>query len=228
MPWTHRTNWSRSPLRPSAGSSAIRITMPGDEDDDRARRRATTTSARSSAPGSAAQTRPDAQYRSADPATSPMLGHRPAVGADRLGHLALAVEQALDLALVQADAHDLALELVGDVGVLGPDADVVGQRRERVGAEVVEALEVVPPGVREVLVEDDDARRSRVRASPSGGPPGAAGCRRRGRAGDRRDRRRRAAGRPSAARAGRSPGGAARTARRRRRAASPSSSSSPS
>src|SRR4029079_10288557 len=49
---------------------------------------------------------------------------RPAILADRVGHLALAVEQPLELALVQADAHDLALELVGDVGVARDDAHV--------------------------------------------------------------------------------------------------------
>src|SRR6476659_5962444 len=76
---------------------------------------------------------------------------RPAVPADRVGHLALAVEQPLELALVQADAHDLALELVGDVGVAREDANVGWQAGQRVGSEVGEAVEVVPERVREVL-----------------------------------------------------------------------------
>jgi hypothetical protein len=73
-------------------------------------------------------------------------GHRPGV-----------VEQALDLALVQADAGDLALELVADLGVGRVDADVRRQSRQRARSELVERAEVVPQAVREVLVEHDHA-----------------------------------------------------------------------
>src|SRR6476659_3435976 len=65
---------------------------------------------------------------------------RPAVPADRVGHLALAVEQPLELALVQADAHDLALELVRDVGVAGDDAHVGRQGGQLVGSEVAKTV----------------------------------------------------------------------------------------
>src|SRR5262245_31337237 len=77
--------------------------------------------------------------------------------ANGLGHGLRPVEQPVDLALVQVDAHDLALELVGDVGVLGRDAHVRREGDGRVVAtEILEAPEVAPPRVREVLVELDD------------------------------------------------------------------------
>src|SRR5512141_2342185 len=49
------------------------------------------------------------------PVDAAQLGHRPAVRPGRIGHGARVVEEPLDLALVQVDAHDLSLELVGDV-----------------------------------------------------------------------------------------------------------------
>src|SRR5207247_7948256 len=61
---------------------------------------------------------------------------------------------ALDLALVQVDAHDLSLDLVGDVGELGPQAHARREVCERIRGQVREAPELVPPGIREVLVED--------------------------------------------------------------------------
>src|SRR5436190_12601988 len=158
IPWVQTTNWSMSPRKPSTGRRMSRAIEP-------------TTRA----PTRRASSRPDHRVASgaatasttmrSDAAGRPVpLGgpghvtdarhHRPVL-AHRVGHRLSAVEQALHLALVQGDAHDLAFELIGDVGVLGEDADVRRQRRERVGAEVTQAAEVVPPGVRKVLVERD-------------------------------------------------------------------------
>src|SRR6478735_10136339 len=66
-----------------------------------------------------------------------------AVLAHGVGHREGAVEQPLDLALVEVDAHDLALDLVGDVGELGGDAHVGREAGQRIEAQVGEALEVV-------------------------------------------------------------------------------------
>src|SRR5688500_5939576 len=60
--------------------------------------------------------------------------HRLAVPAHRVAHLARAVEQPLDLALVDADARDLAFDLVADVRVRREDADLARQRVGDVGA----------------------------------------------------------------------------------------------
>src|SRR3954451_8854819 len=94
------------------------------------------------------------------------LGHRPAVGTNRVGHLAPTVEQSFQLALVQADAHDLALELVGHVGELGDDADVRGETGERIARDVANPAEIGPPGVRKVFVERDEPGVIRPRHHP--------------------------------------------------------------
>src|SRR5262245_21558499 len=156
MPWTQRTNWSRSPLRPSPGSRRARMTIPAAN---------TTTSAMTwradhrsvSAPGfsgSDAVGRPVPLGGAIDRAE---LRDGLAVLADGLRHGLRPVEEPVELALVEVDAHDLALELVGDVRVFGRDAHVRRERHRRVVvAEVLRAPEVAPPGVREVLVELDD------------------------------------------------------------------------
>src|SRR4051794_8828109 len=126
MPCTHSTNWSRSSRRPSAGNSIARIATP-----------ATNATARATiwtGDGWSVQRLGGASTDiGSDPAGRPVplgvpvhvteLCHRDAVRPHGVGHLAVAVEQPLDLALVQADAHDLLLELVGDVGELRDDPD---------------------------------------------------------------------------------------------------------
>src|SRR4051812_14616677 len=47
-----------------------------------------------------------------------------AVAANRVGHLPLVAEQPIQLARVQPDAGDLALQLIGDVGVLRDECDI--------------------------------------------------------------------------------------------------------
>src|SRR6476646_1456691 len=151
MPWTHSTNWSRSPRSPDVGRRISRMTIPA-----------------ASATRSARSGRPDRRRAGAsigigsDPAGDPVPlgraidladpGDRAGMRPDRVSHLDRTVEQPLDLALVQGDAADLALELVGDVRVLGEDAHVAWQARERGAGEVIDAVEVGPPRVWEVLV----------------------------------------------------------------------------
>ena len=88
---------------------------------------------------------------------------RRAMRAHGVAHLTGPIEQALDLALVDRDAGDLLLDLVGDVGECREQAHVRGQLGEHV-AELLDPLEVVPQRVREVLAGDDyaDAVRADV------------------------------------------------------------------
>src|SRR4051794_26341204 len=111
------------------------------------------TTARS-APGDSDAARDPVTLGGSSDATD--LGHRPAVGTNGVGHLSRAVEQSLELALVQADAHDLALELVCHVGELGDDADVRRETGERIARDVANAAKIGPPAVREVFVERDE------------------------------------------------------------------------
>src|SRR5687767_214958 len=89
MPWTQRTNWSRSPFSPSAGSRAIRtsaaITRPAARTAQWAgvQRRdgeSTAVIGRSDSFG-----RPVALGEAVD---TPELGHLAPEGADGIGHLA--------------------------------------------------------------------------------------------------------------------------------------------
>src|SRR3954468_16774503 len=115
MPWTHSTNWSRSPRRPSVGRRRALMTMPASSATARGAirtgsgRSVRSVAGASTAIGSDAAGRPVPLGVTVDVAE---LRHRDAVRPDRIGHLPWAVEQALDLALVQADAHDLLLELI--------------------------------------------------------------------------------------------------------------------
>ena len=152
---------------PSVGSRTDPDDDAGDDDDPEREELAARPAFGRGSPGSRAQTRPDAQYRSAEPATTPSSRHRSAVRADRVGHRQRAVEESLHLALVQVDADDLPLDLVGDVGELWDDADVGRQGGERVAREVLQPTEVVPPRVREILVERDDAGVIRARHHPA-------------------------------------------------------------
>src|SRR2546423_5351500 len=106
---------------------------------------------------------PVALGESVDVAKRPNLA---AVAADRVGHLPPAAKQAIDLARVQPDAGDLALELIRDVRVLRFERDVGRQRVERVWRQLVEPTEAPPPGVREVLVERHDSGVLRSRHHP--------------------------------------------------------------
>ena len=64
----------------------------------------------------------------------------PGVGPDLAGHLVGPAEQPLELALVERDAFDLALDLVGDLGVIGGSGRCrLGTSEEGVGREVAEA-----------------------------------------------------------------------------------------
>src|SRR5512147_409687 len=113
MPWIQPANWSRSRRRPSPGSSTTRIATPAIKRPASAAisvgdQRSPATPA---VIGSDAAGCPVALGRSIH---ATQLGHRPAVRPGRVGHGAGVVEEPLDLALVQVDAHDLALELVGD------------------------------------------------------------------------------------------------------------------
>src|SRR5262245_7688897 len=156
MWWTHTTNWSRSPFSPTVGSNATRTGTPAGR-----------TIPSVAIPGHDQRSVAAAWLDCSDAAGGPVplggashpaeLGQCSPVGPDGIGHLLVPVEQSLELALVQGDAHDLPLELVGYVGVLSDDAHAVGQLGARVAvAEVLQALEVGPPGVREVLVEGHD------------------------------------------------------------------------
>src|SRR6188768_2428510 len=144
MPWTHRTNWSRSGRKPSVGRSTSRMATP-----------------MMNATMRVARWRPMTSGAAGDPVTlggtghGTQLGHRVAVGSDGLGHFLVAVEQPLQLALVDRHAGDLALELVRDIRVDRRDADAVRDALEAATVEVLEPAEVGPPGVREVLVERD-------------------------------------------------------------------------
>ena len=147
MPWTHRTNWSRSPRGPASAAARSGRGARG-----RARRRSPATQTRRAAgrdagsleldqhgltrsctgdhpspssagngplvpPGAGRYAGPVDQYRSAEPPQPPSRAILRGLGADLSAISVGAVEQPLDLALVEGDAHDLALELVGDVGV---------------------------------------------------------------------------------------------------------------
>jgi hypothetical protein len=86
---------------------------------------------------------------------------------DRVAHPLGPAEEAIELALVERQALDLALHRLGDVGVLGGQAHVARQPGEGAGGEVLQAPEVVPPGVREVLVVGDDPGVLRPRHHPA-------------------------------------------------------------
>src|SRR6478735_1473428 len=116
MPCVHRTKTSRSPVSPGVGSSTARMRTPA------TRAAMATTIAATGRAGESAMSR---RSLTSDAAGDPVpfrgsvdlavLGDRPAVRSHGIGHGARAVEEPLDLAGVQVDAHDLALELVGDV-----------------------------------------------------------------------------------------------------------------
>src|SRR6478672_3030733 len=152
MPWIQRANSAMSPVRPLLGSSATRIAM--------AARTVTARSSRSrvvqalpagdAVIGSGRRAHPVPLGVAGDPAE---LAGRAGVRADPVGHRFRAAEQAVDLALVQGDAADLALDLVGDVGISGAEEDPVGEPAPDLVAQVAELAEVVPPCIREILVE---------------------------------------------------------------------------
>src|SRR4051794_20939838 len=162
MPWTHATNWSTSPFSPTAGQTHSRIAMPTAKSDANATARRTPVEVDARRP-----TIIDAVSASGgrrDPVALREAARHPAdvarsrrVPADRVRHRATAVEQALELALVERDRADLALELVADVRVLGGQGDARGQPVEGARRHVVEQREVLPPCVGEVLVEHDAA-----------------------------------------------------------------------
>src|SRR5690242_18858908 len=160
MWWTHPTNWSMSPRRPSVGRSTTRIAIPA------------TRAARMISVLERAQP-PDDRSDAAGPPVPFGLPvdiaertERRSVGPHRITHLAVAVEQPLDLAFVDRDAGDLAFDLIRDVGERGIDADVGWQVNEGVRTQLLERPEVVPERVREVLVEDDRARVFGTRHDP--------------------------------------------------------------
>ena len=170
--WTHRRTGRCPRASPPSAAGSTRMAMPDDEGgrqrrDVAARPRAPRLSLgvvgvrRGRRPSSA---RPSHRPRRARAITRPCARTALAI-------CAVVVEEALDLALVQADAHDLRLEVVGDVGELGLDAHVAWQPDERIGPEAIEPAEVVPQRVREVLVERDHSRVVRARASPSAAAP---------------------------------------------------------
>src|SRR3954469_1313213 len=170
MPWTHSTNWSRSPRSPCVGNRTRRIAIPATSAIASAAIR--TGSGRFVAGVAAASTdiRSDAAGRPVPLGVAvdvAELRHRDAIRPRGVRHLPCAVEKALDLALVEADAHDLLLELVRDVRELRDHADVSRKIGERSTRQVVDAAEIVPPGIREVLVERDDARVVRARHDPA-------------------------------------------------------------
>src|SRR4051812_40066498 len=162
MPWTHATNWSTSPFSPTAGQTHSRIPMPTANSDANATARRTPVEVDARRP-----TIIDAVSASGgrrDPVALREAARHPAdvarsrrVSADGVRHRATAVEQALELALVERDRADLALELVADVCVLGGQGDARRQAVEGARRHVVEQREVLPPRVREVLVQDDAA-----------------------------------------------------------------------
>src|SRR5712671_3787607 len=159
-PWTHRTNWSRSPRKPSVGSNASRtaiaISSPTAKTTICVLRRGGLVSPRPS-PGVIPSGRPRRPVALRGAAAATEQCHLPTVGPDLAGHILRPAEQPVHLALVEGDAADLALELVADVGELGGDRDVGRDIVEDPGRQLVEPPEVAPPGVREVLVERDDA-----------------------------------------------------------------------
>ena len=137
MPWTHRTNWSRSPRRPSRRQE--------DEPDDDADGERSPPSAERRRPPTSGPSRRGPAVIGSDAAGDPVpLGaiRRPRRArrssrpyARTASAISLrAVEQPLDLALVEVDAGDLALELVGDVGVFGEIADVGREARRAMSA----------------------------------------------------------------------------------------------
>src|SRR5438132_1752904 len=157
MPWTQRTNWPRSSGRPGVGRSsqrtatamatpATRMTMWAGVVSDR---RAGIVRRRSDG-----VRRPVALGEPVDVAKRAHLG---GVGADRFRHLLRATEQPIDLAPIEPDPGDPAFQLIGHVGVLRDEGDIGGQGLECVATQLVEPAELLPPGVREVLVERRDA-----------------------------------------------------------------------
>src|SRR4051794_14060929 len=124
-----------SPLRPTAGQTHSRIAIP------MATRPTSATAG--TTPVVSDERRPtiiDAVYasdRRRDPVALRETARHSAdvarpgrVAADGVRHRATAVEQALELALVERDRADLALELVADVRVLGGQGDARRQAVE--------------------------------------------------------------------------------------------------
>src|SRR4051812_40531409 len=166
MPWIQRANSAMSPVSPLVGSSATRIAMAARTVTAR-RSRSRVVQALAAADavigsGRRAHPVPLGVARHADE-----LARRRRVRADAVGHRLRAPEQPVDLALVQRDAADLALDLVGDVRVLGAQQDTLGQPAPDLVAQVAELAEVVPPCVREVLVELDGTDEVRPRHDPA-------------------------------------------------------------
>src|SRR3954470_15431551 len=151
MWWTQPTNWSISPLRPSEGSSSSLMTAPRTTAAPSQSRSRRPSRGRAGVTASDAAGHPVALRGAVDVA---QLGQHPSVAPHGVGHLLGAVEQPFDLALVDPDPGDLALELVGHVGIGREDADIGREALERVAPELV-ALRVVPVGVGKVLVEHD-------------------------------------------------------------------------
>src|SRR3954453_9983884 len=125
MPCVQTTNWSTSPARPAVGRSASRIpiaaTMPA------------TTNAMRAGVHSHARSGSGVICRS-DPLGDPVALGEPVDPAERadlsperangVGHLSCPAEQPIELALVEPDAGDLALELVGDVRIFRGERDI--------------------------------------------------------------------------------------------------------
>src|SRR4051794_2714350 len=152
MPWIQRANSAMSPVSPLLGSSATRIAMAARTVSARRRRSRVVQAlpAGDEVIGSGRRAHPVPLGVAAD---ADELARRRRVRADAVGHRLGAAEQPVDLALVQRDAADLALDLVGDVGVFGLQQDPVREPAPDLVTQVAELAEVVPPRVREVLVE---------------------------------------------------------------------------
>src|SRR4026209_56093 len=152
MWWTHPTNWSRSSRRPVIGRSHRRIAVPATS----ATRTIRMSARLQPADGVSDAARPPVPLGGARDVAE--HAQRRAVGAHGICHLTRPVEQALDLAFVDRDAGDLLLDLVGDVGEGCEQAHAPGQIGEGIGSELIQALEVAPQRIGEVLVEHDLAR----------------------------------------------------------------------
>src|SRR5919197_5612235 len=139
MPWTHRTNWSRSPVRPGVGRRMSRTTAAAMSPNARMAACHGLQRALCVAPaltsGSDPFGCPVALGEAVDLAEGADLASpRP----DRIGHSLLPAEQAVELALVDPDAGDLALELVGHVGILRRQCNIGRNSEITVRAHLVE------------------------------------------------------------------------------------------
>src|SRR4051812_9792368 len=124
-PCVHRTNWSMSLVSPLLGNSTTLNAIAA----------RTPTMTMAIWPGVHADARGDSGVIGAsDPLGDPVALGEPVDPAERsdlpperpngVGHLARPAEQPIELALVQSDAGDLALELVGHVGVVRGQRDI--------------------------------------------------------------------------------------------------------